>query len=175
MKILIDSEYHGIVSTHVKRPKPQPIKKLDSVSVFPVTWHLDTRGGLAEMHRHSEAGPARQVYVSSTLPNVVKAWHLHKVQTDRFTCVRGRVLLCVCDLTAERPEVHEIIMDAVTSPVLVTIPPLVAHGWMNIGNEESWILNCVSHEYTGADEFRRAANSGPVHGIPYNWRQSRDG
>lgn len=167
-------QYSSVVRKPVYVPKPA-VRQYGRVEVSDMQWHMDARGGLAELHRESHNGSSQQTYVSATLPGVVKAWHLHRTQTDRFTVVRGRILLCVCDLMHENPSVYEIIMDADRVPVRVIIPPGVSHGWMNLGQEESWVVNCVSHEYDGTDEFRRPADSGPEDGIPYDWRQRRDG
>jgi len=30
-----------------------------------------------------------QVYVTTAYPGVTKAWHMHKKQTDNFTCIHG--------------------------------------------------------------------------------------
>jgi hypothetical protein len=46
---------------------------------------------------------------------------------------------------------------------------------MALGSEEAWVMNAVSHEYDGMDEYRREAHSGPFEGVPYDWRRSRDG
>ena len=51
----------------------------------------DERGRLMEILRSDEALFSRfgQVYMTTTYPQVVKAWHCHKKQDD-FICVRQR-------------------------------------------------------------------------------------
>jgi dTDP-4-dehydrorhamnose 3,5-epimerase len=166
-----------------------------SVGSHRLAWHSDARGALIEVVRASEVGSIAQVYLSATRPGVVKGWHLHLRQTDRFFVVRGRVIVAVCPIpiridhrqiwqgsTPERfsraepmPVISEFLLDAERAPIRVTIPPGYAHGWMALGSEEAWVLNAVSHEYDGMDEYRRDAHSGPFEGVPYDWRRSRDG
>jgi len=173
----------------------------------PLTEHLDPRGTLCELWRESwgdapvagnvidpNEGRVRQVYVSGTLPDTVKGWHLHARQTDRFVCIEGRVIVCTCDLRdlvdAEftssgemdclKLQVVEHLLDARTPRTLV-IPPGWAHGWWNPGPDFARILNMCSHEYDGTDEWRLAADEGPVGWrIPlrpktFDWRHPRDG
>ncbi len=146
-----------------------------SVTVDRLEWLADPRGALVEVARVSDVGDIAQVYVSATSPGVVKGWHLHARQTDRFFVLRGRILLATCDLLAPSHEIRELVVDAERSPLRVTIHPGVAHGWMALGSDESWVLNLVSREYDGTDEFRRAAHEGPSPIKPYDWQQKRDG
>jgi len=140
-------------------------------------WHLDARGSLMEVYRASwyaePAGPVQQVYISTTAPGVVKAWHLHMHQMDRFVCVRGKVLVACCR-HGER-EVQTVVLDAERGPRFVHIPPGTAHGWKSIGQEESWILNLCTHEYDGTDEYRRDAHEGPWINVPFDWNKCVDG
>ena len=38
-----------------------------------------------------------QVYVTIAYPGVVKAWHMHKKQTDNFTCINGSMKVVLYD------------------------------------------------------------------------------
>lgn len=146
-------------------------------------WHLDSRGGLIELfrqswHRNSAVdgdGIVRQAYISTTQPDVVKGWHLHAHQTDRFVCIRGRVLLATYDLKGVSSAVSCQVLEPKRGASCVSVPPGVAHGWIALGGEESWILNLCSHEYDGTDEWRRDPDIGPIDEIPFDWRLRRDG
>ncbi|MFZ8834148.1 MAG: dTDP-4-dehydrorhamnose 3,5-epimerase, partial [Candidatus Caldipriscus sp.] len=53
------------------------------------------------------------------------------------------------------------------NPILVKIPPMVWHGFKNIGLEEAIVINVITRPYDhkNPDELRR-----PAHGdIPYDW------
>jgi dTDP-4-dehydrorhamnose 3,5-epimerase len=168
-----------------------------AIQVRPLRWHADARGGLVEIHRRSwhhdmrlqehrsTPGEVAQVYVSTTAEGVVKGWHLHAKQTDRFTVLRGAVVLALYDVRAHDracatwqplPSVVEVMLHAERNPSQVVVPPGWAHGWMALhGYGEAHVLNAVSEEYDGTDEFRRDAHAGPCAGVQYEWRRSRDG
>lgn len=170
------------------------------IEVRRLRWHSDKRGSLVEAHRASwhgciaaengtpTPGEVAQVYISTTAEGVVKGWHLHARQTDRFTVLRGSIVLALYDvrehLEAIRradphgmPKVHEVVLHAERSSSQVTVPPGWAHGWMALpGYGEAAVLNAVSMEYDGTDEWRRDAHAGPAGGAwPYDWRRNRDG
>ena len=141
-------------------------------------WHLDRRGGLVELYRRSWAGiwheeKMRQCYISTTHQGVVKGWHVHPEQTDRFFAVRGAVMLVMADLRREHKSGYvSIVLDSRRAHRTVLVPPGVAHGWVALehADGEAWILNMCSHEYDGTGEFRKPAMEAPCHWLPpYDW------
>ena len=148
-----------------------------------VKWHLDRRGGLAELFRSSwcdgegnvicdKEDRIQQVYVSTTHPGVVKGWHVHPEQTDRFFAVRGAVLLVMIDLTKEDSQYIEVVLDSRREQQTVVVPPGFAHGWIALDHSdgEAWVINMCSHEYTGDNEFRKPAKAAPCSWVrPYEW------
>ncbi len=72
---------------------------IDGVWVKRLSVVPDERGRLMEILRSDDEGfrAFGQVYISTTYPGVVKAWHLHRVQDDNFCCVRGMVKLVLYD------------------------------------------------------------------------------
>ena len=160
------------------------ITEIDGVGFRPSLWHEDDRGALREIWRETwpgvgrlDHGEVRQVYLSETRPGVVKAWHAHRLQTDRFSVVYGTVRLVLYDArpsSGTRGVLLEFVLSA-RSPATVTIPPGVVHGWICLGDEVSGVLNAVDREYDGTDEDRRPAHGGPADGVPYEWRRRVDG
>lgn len=137
----------------------------------------DERGRLMEILRCDEDFFLEfgQVYLTSTYPGVVKAWHLHTRQTDNVACVRGMVKLALYDLREDSPtrgEIQELFL-GIHNPLLVQIPPNVYHGWMCVGQEEALIINCPTEAYNAQDpdEVRLDPHEND---IPYDWRR-RDG
>ena len=124
-------------------------------------------------------GHVGQAYISTTQAGVVKGWHLHAHQTDRFVCLRGSILLATCDLRGSDPLARHPVITRVMEPTrgseCVIIPPGVAHGWRALGDCESWILNLCSHEYNGTDEWRRGPHRGPNNDQPFVWDMEVDG
>ena len=137
----------------------------------------DGRGRLMEILRaDDEIFPGfGQVYLTTTLPGVVKAWHLHHHQTDNVACVFGMIRLGLFDDRAGSPTkgmVNEFFL-GVHRPLLVQIPPFVYHGWKCISPEEALIVNTVTkpYNYRDPDEHRLDAHSPEV---PFDWA-TKDG
>jgi dTDP-4-dehydrorhamnose 3,5-epimerase len=137
----------------------------------------DERGRLMEILRSDEDvfETFGQVYLTTTYPGVVKAWHMHTGQTDNITCVQGMIKLALYDPREGSPtrgEVQQFYL-GVHNPLLVKIPPNVYHGWMCVGPEEALILNCPTEAYNAQDpdEIRLDPHEND---IPYDWRR-RDG
>src|SRR5512140_2371662 len=91
----------------------------------------DDRGRLMEMLRNDDECYEEfgQVYLSTTYPGVVKAWHYHKLQKDNFVCVKGMVKLVLADTRDGSPtkgEVNEFVIGEL-NPVPVQVPTGVYH------------------------------------------------
>lgn len=146
--------------------------KVKELKVIP-----DERGRLMEMLRVDDeifAGFG-QVYLTTTNPGVVKAWHLHKQQTDNVVCVAGMIRLGLYDDRRDSPTfgmVNQFFM-GVHKPLLVQIPAFVYHGWKCVSQEEALIVNTVTKPYNpeNPDEFRLDPHDNH---IPLNWER-KDG
>ena len=132
----------------------------------------DERGRLQEILRADEEGFRKfgQVYISTTYPGVVKAWHLHKIQDDNFCCVRGMVKLVLYDSREDSPTkgtVTEYFIGEHNAK-LVRVPAGVYHGWKCISQEESIVINIPTEPYNhqAPDEYRAAWDTPD---IPYTW------
>lgn len=163
-------------------PQPRQYRKPDStlingVVVHPLKVIPDERGRLIEIMRRDDSffSGFGQVYVSTVYPGVVKAWHYHKVQEDRFTCVRGMVKAVLYDDREGSPTrglLNEIYVGE-HRPCVVVIPAGVFHGWKCIGEYEAYVVNVPSepYNYSNPDEYRVDPH-GPD--IPYDWSR-KDG
>lgn len=137
----------------------------------------DQRGRLMEILRADDDLFERfgQVYMTTTYPGVVKAWHLHKKQKDNVACVQGMIKLAVYDPREDSPtykEVDEFYLGT-HNPILVQLPAGVYHGWMCVSQEEAIVMNIPTEVYNreDPDEFRLDPHEND---IPYDWRR-RDG
>ncbi|MGD8564367.1 MAG: dTDP-4-dehydrorhamnose 3,5-epimerase family protein [Desulfarculaceae bacterium] len=132
----------------------------------------DQRGRLMEILRNDDeifAGFG-QVYLTTTLPGVVKAWHLHKLQTDNVVCVSGMIRLGLYDDRRDSSSfglANEFFL-GVHNPLLVQIPPHVYHGWKCVSLEEALIINTVTEPYNAQspDEYRLDPHDNH---IPLDW------
>jgi dTDP-4-dehydrorhamnose 3,5-epimerase len=137
----------------------------------------DERGRLMEILRSDDELFAKfgQVYMTTTYPNVVKAWHMHKKQTDNVVCLQGMIKLALYDPREDSPtynDVNEFYL-GVHNPILVQIPPEVYHGWMCVSDEEAVIVNVPTEvfNYKKPDEHRLDPHESL---IPYKWSE-KDG
>lgn len=116
-----------------------------------------------------------QVYITTTYPQVVKAWHYHRKQDDFITCVKGMLKLALYDdrdSSPTRGEINEFFLGD-HNPVLIRVPSMVYHGWKCISLEEAIVLNVPTEPYDAEepDEYRIDPHN---NSIPYRWAR-RDG
>jgi dTDP-4-dehydrorhamnose 3,5-epimerase len=145
---------------------------IDGVVVKKLKVIPDERGRLMEILRCDEEvfGRFGQVYMTTTYPDVVKAWHLHKKQDDFITCVKGMLKLVLFDDREGSPtrgEVNQFFIGDY-NPALVKVPRAVLHGWKCISRDEAIVVNVPTEPYDPEhpDEYRVDAH---VNNIPYEW------
>ncbi|MHB8841430.1 MAG: dTDP-4-dehydrorhamnose 3,5-epimerase family protein [Candidatus Aquicultor sp.] len=141
--------------------------KLKNLKVIP-----DERGRLMEILRGDDDVFEQfgQVYMTTTYPGVIKAWHLHKLQTDNIVVVKGMLKLALYDDREGSPtrgEVNEFFIGE-HNPVLVQVPTDVYHGWKCMSETEAIVINIPtqSYNYREPDEHRLPYDSEV---IPYDW------
>jgi len=132
----------------------------------------DERGRLMEILRCDEETFTKfgQVYMTTTYPGVIKAWHYHKIQTDNIACVFGMLKIVLYDNrenSRTRGEVNEFFIGE-HNQVLVTIPQGVYHGWKCVSEHEAIVVNTPTeaYNYQTPDEHRLPFNDITV---PYQW------
>jgi dTDP-4-dehydrorhamnose 3,5-epimerase len=137
----------------------------------------DERGRLMEILREDDEFFRKfgQVYVTTTLPGVVKAWHLHRHQADNICCIHGMIKLALYDDRGDSPtrgEVDQYYL-GIHQARLVQIPEGIYHGWMCISPEEAIIVNVptTAYDYDNPDEARLDPHDND---IPYDWER-KDG
>lgn len=150
---------------------------IDGVRTKKLNLIPDERGRLMEILRNDEDifQQFGQVYLTTTYPGVVKAWHFHKVQDDFITCVKGMLKLVLYDDrdgSKTKGEVNEFFIGDF-NPLLVKVPKMVYHGWKCVSQEEALVVNVPTEPYDRAhpDEYRLDAHQND---IPYRWER-KDG
>lgn len=145
---------------------------IDGVVIKKLNPILDERGYLQECFRSDWPMFKKfgQAYITVAFPNVVKAWHYHKIQTDNMVCIVGNAKLVLSDDRKESSTYKKIneIFFGEKNPLLVTIPPNIWHGFKAVGNKKMMVLNVPTelYNYTEPDEYRLPYNSEE---IDYNW------
>jgi dTDP-4-dehydrorhamnose 3,5-epimerase len=145
---------------------------IDGVVVKPLKVMADDRGRLMEILRCDDEGYGGfgQVYMTTTYPGVVKAWHLHRLQTDKMAALTGMFRLALYDAREDSPthgSLQEVYM-GIHNPVLVTIPPGVYHGWRCVSDAEGVVINVpdLPYDRSRPDEYRLPPDTSE---IAYDW------
>jgi dTDP-4-dehydrorhamnose 3,5-epimerase len=135
--------------------------------------YADERGWLTEILRNDWEHFQKfgQVYVTAAYPQVVKAWHMHKKQTDNIVCIKGMIKLVLYDdrqKSKTKKEIDEFIIGE-RNLLLVKIPPEVWHGFKTITEEYGLVLNVPTelYNYSKPDEYRLPPDTDK---IPYDWK-----
>lgn len=145
---------------------------IEGVKIRDLRPNIDERGFLCELLRSDwpEFQKYGQVYLTTVHPNVVKAWHYHKLQTDYFVCIRGTIKLVLFDSRKESStfgQLNEFFMGE-RFMRLVAIPPLIYHGFKAVGTKEAYVINIPTelYNYDHPDEYRLSPDTKE---IPYDW------
>jgi dTDP-4-dehydrorhamnose 3,5-epimerase len=140
--------------------KEYPLKgvKTNEINILP-----DERGFFAEALRQDwkemfEDEWITQVNVSSSYPNIVRAWHKHlRGQVDYFLVLKGAMKICAYE--EETGKLAEVIISG-EKPTIVRIPGKYLHGTKTVSNEPSLTVYFVTrlYDYKNPDEIRRPWN-----------------
>ncbi len=147
---------------------------IDGVKVKKLKIIPDDRGRLMEILRNDDEifKEFGQVYMTTAKPGVVKAWHYHKLQTDNFTCISGKMRLALYDAREDSPTFKEIqdFEISLDAPLLVQIPSMVYHGFKCVSETEAVVINTVTlpYNYQNPDEYKVDAFDND---IAYDWRK----
>lgn len=116
------------------------IARIEDVKKMP-TYDLDgsQNGSLTELYKDGDKTVA---YLTTLKHGMFKGYHLHRVRTARYVCVKGKIKIVLY-----RSKVREeYILDA-NNPQRLFIPDNVATGLFNIGDEEAWLINYPDPSY----------------------------
>jgi dTDP-4-dehydrorhamnose 3,5-epimerase len=145
---------------------------IEGVEIKELRVIADERGWVMEVLRKDDKifKEFGQVYISTAYPGVVKAWHMHRKQTDNFTCIGGMMKVALYDGrkgSQTYGEVNEFFVGE-KNPILITVPPGVYHGFKAIGEKTAIFLNIPDkvYDWKKPDEYRLPPDTKE---IPYDW------
>ena len=134
--------------------------EIDGVQVVDLKRFHDDGGSFIELGRlHGGLHAAfpgfevKQINYSEMDPGVIKAFHLHRRQTDVwFVPAEDKMLLVLLDVRAESPSrnVHRRLVLGAGTSRLVRIPPGVAHGVKNLAPTRGHIIYFVDTQFSPA-------------------------
>ena len=141
------------------------------VAIKKLVTHPDDRGYFRELIRGTDGFFSEgfgQWSVSMMVSGVIKAWHIHREQTDWWYVASGTLKVALHDTRPESPtfrETNEFLMGDDQEPAILKIPPGVAHGCKCL-NDRSTLFYITSKTYNPDDEGR-IPHDDPA--IGYDW------
>jgi dTDP-4-dehydrorhamnose 3,5-epimerase len=151
---------------------------IDGVMIKKLKVIPDERGHLMECLRNDDELfiGFGQFYMTTTLPGVVKGWHLHEAQYDNVVCVKGMIKLVLYDgrdgaggrsPSPTAGQLDEFFLGE-HNPLLVRIPAGVWHGWKCTSVDEAYIVNAPTevYRYDQPDQHELPHDTPE---IPYDW------
>lgn len=78
----------------------------------------------------------KMIYVSSVNPGEIKGPHLHTKRNSYFSCIHGKVVFIIKDLSGKYIEIES----SDEEPVLVFVPKNIPSAHVNISNKVSKVL-----------------------------------
>ncbi len=139
-----------------------PARRIDGVEIVELRRFNDDGGAITELGRLSEGRHAqldgfevRQINYSEVEPGAIKAYHMHRRQTDVwYVPPRDKLLLVLHDCrqgsATEGVTMRLVLGDG--NGRLVRIPPGVAHGCANLGTHRAQILYFVDVQFSADPE-----------------------
>ena len=145
-------------------------KNLEGVTIHPLSQFFDERGKVMKMISVNDSYYENfgEIYFSTVKPNVVKAWHIHKVMTLNYVVVYGEIKIVLFD-NRQKSKTFGEIQEIYLSPEnykLVSVPPGIWNGFKGISESFSIVANCATHPHS-IDEIDRIPFNDPK--IPYSW------
>ena len=124
---------------------------IKDVKIKQVKRHLDDRGFFSEILKEGEETfrEVKQTSYTETYPGVIKAFHWHKKQWDIWFVVKGMAQIVLYDTRGDSSTKGEtqVICAGEDNPVLVLIPPGVAHSYRVLGNRRMGLFYHTSETY----------------------------
>ncbi|HEU0119677.1 MAG TPA: dTDP-4-dehydrorhamnose 3,5-epimerase family protein [Bryobacteraceae bacterium] len=154
--------------------RPTAEQLIPGVEVFPYNLWPDDRGYFLEVARIGKAGVASfppestQISAALSLPGTIKAFHIHRFQTDYWSPSSGMFQVALVDLRPDSPAFgrRNTFYVGALRPWQILIPPGVGHGYKVISPEPAMLVYVTNQTYNPADEGRIAYNDP---GINYDW------
>lgn len=135
---------------------------IEGVQIVELRRFNDDGGSMVELLRLAGGAPAgfdglelKQINYSCLQPGVVKAFHVHRAQTDVwFVRPEDRVLLVLVDVRQDSPtenrQMRTMLGDG--NAQLVRIPNGVAHGCRNLGTQPAGLIYFTDRHFAPGPE-----------------------
>lgn len=115
--------------------KKEPCKKVVTKNSFG-----EPNGYLIELFKDGEK---TTLYLTSAHPKAFKGYHLHRVRSSYYVCLKGKMKITVYEgpktVSGEAQKVEHIL--SADNPERLFLPTNVYIGLENISDEEAWLIN----------------------------------
>lgn len=125
-------------TSRVKRIYQEVAKKVITKDL-----HGDENGFLIELFKEGEKTTQ---YLSCAKSGTFKGFHLHRVRGAQYCAIKGKMKVILYVREGESWKRQEFLMDG-DKPSRLFIPPNIATGLENIGDEEAWLINFPDPAY----------------------------
>lgn len=156
---------------------------IPGVELIPLVTHVDERGYFREILKSSQITKFGQWSMSWMTHGIIKAFHIHRVQTDYWFVPSGVIKAVVVDCRRAKMEIGEkgecyptnpvspsesedpieYILGDNQEPKVLIIPPGIAHG-LKVLQGPAVLMYITSEMYDPSDEGRI-----PYDSLGYNW------
>ncbi|MBI2032938.1 MAG: WxcM-like domain-containing protein [Candidatus Levybacteria bacterium] len=120
--------------SNIREIKEEIAKKVDTKDL-----EGNPNGFLIELFKDAEK---TTLYLTAAKPGAFKGYHLHRVRGARYICIRGKMKIIL--YVDGKKEEHILTSNP---PTRLYIPPNIATGLENIGDEEAWLINFPDPPY----------------------------
>ena len=132
---------------------------------------VDERGAVLHMLRSDAPGFTQfgECYFSELVSGAVKAWKLHRRQTQNLAVPVGRIRLVLFDVRESSPTFGQLRVVEMGRPdayFRVRIPPGIWYGFACLGKTPALLVNCSDHPHDPTEsDIRPPADPE----IPFDW------
>ncbi len=114
----------------------------------------DKRGSLIKilMHQHlpTEKTEFGEIYLTHANPDGIRGSHYHKMTTEWFCVIHGSFIMQLQDLYQSESKIYTNRVYA-ERPVIITVPPGIAHAFINPGPGHATLLAYADRPYNPED------------------------
>lgn len=147
------------------------LPRIHGVTLTELRQICDERGAVLHMLRNDAAEFTRfgECYFSEIRPGSIKAWKLHRAQTQNLAVPVGRVRLAIYDGREYSPTCGALQVLELGRPdayMRIKIPTGLWYGFTCISSTPALLCNCADIPHS-PDECEARPVSDP--GIPYSW------
>jgi len=133
---------------------------IEGVEIKELIVHKDERGFFCELIRSSDASfrgnKFGQLSHSMAYEGIIKAWHLHKIQTEWLYVAIGDIKLALYDTRKDSKtyrEIVELFIGEKYGRKVIKVPPGVAHGYKII-RSPMHVFYVADREYDPSDDIK---------------------